>query len=82
MDKEEGYFTKESREHVKRVEIKLKYLRKLKDHGRVVTVLRRQKENEHFLKRIENAVPQYSIKKMKEWYKYHQHFKQGRLNTK
>lgn len=78
VDKEEGYFTKESRTHVRRVEAKLKYLRKLKDHGRVVDILKRQKENEHFLKRIENAVPQYSKKKMKDWYKYHEQFKQGR----
>lgn len=78
LEKEEGYFSKDRKAHVKRLEHKLKYLKKLKDHGRMVNVLKTQKENEHFLKRIERAVPQYSIKKCKEWYKHHEMFKEGR----
>lgn len=39
METQEGYFTKDRREHVARVESKLRYLRKLKDHGRVVEVV-------------------------------------------
>lgn len=38
MENEEGFFTKERREHIARVESKLRYLRKLKDHDRVVQV--------------------------------------------
>ena len=44
----------------------------------VYQILKRQKENEHFLKRIERAVPQYSMKKCNDWYQHHVHFKEGR----
>lgn len=74
----ESDITKENKMHVKRVEAKLTYLRKLKRHGRLVQLVKIQRENEHLLKRLEKAKPQYTLKKCKEWYKYHEHYKNGR----
>ncbi len=78
VENEESEITKENKLHVKRVESKLSYLRKLKRHGRLVQLVKIQRENEHLLKRLEKAKPQYTLKKCKEWYKYHEHYKNGR----
>jgi hypothetical protein len=74
----ESLITKANRVHVKRVESKLSYLRKLKEHGRLVQMIKIQKENEHFLKRLEKANPQYTLKNCHEWYRHHERFKLGR----
>jgi hypothetical protein len=77
----ESLITTDNKAHVKRVENKLNYLRKLKRHGRLVQMVKIQRENEHLLKRLEKAKPQYTLKKCKEWYKYHEHYKTGRYAT-
>lgn len=78
VENSEGLITKENKVHVKRVEAKLSYLKKLKEHGRLVQMIKIQKENELFLKRLEKAHPQYTIKGCKEWYRHHERFKMGR----
>lgn len=78
VDNSESEITKENKLHVRRVESKLNYLKKLKRHGRLVQLVKIQRENEHLLKRLEKAKPQYTLKKCKEWYKYHEHYKLGR----
>lgn len=74
----ESQITKENKEHVKRIEAKKSYLTRLKEHGRLVQLLKIQKENEHMLVRLEKAKPQYTLKKCKDWYKHHELFKMGR----
>lgn len=78
VENEESTLAKESKLHIKRIESKLSYLNKLKEHGRLVNLVKIQKENEYLLRRIERAKPQYTLKKCKEWYKYHAHYKNGR----
>lgn len=78
LEDNEGHIAKENREHIKRMSSKLDYLRKLKEHGRLVNLIKIQKENEYMLKRLEKAKPQYTLKKCKEWYKHHELFKLGR----
>ena len=74
----ESLITKDTREHVKRVEHELVLMERLKRMGRARSVLRVNRENEDILLRIERARPEYSIKGMKEWYKHHELFKKGR----
>lgn len=78
VENTEGMISKDNKVHVKRVESKLAYLRKLKEHGRLVQMIRIQKENELFLKRLEKANPQYTLKNCKDWYRHHERFKAGR----
>lgn len=79
VEKQGGTYAKDQSAHVKRHEIKSTYLRKLKEHGRLVNVMRIQKENEYFLQRIEKVQPLYTKKKCAEWYRHHELFKAGRL---
>lgn len=76
--KEESQIKKESREHIKRVLDIKKHTKRLKDNGRLHREMLLRKENELMHARIERARPQYTLKSMKEWYKYHQNFKDGR----
>ena len=76
--KEESQIKKESREHVKRVLDIKKHTKRLKENGRLHKEMLLRKENELLHARIERARPQYTLKSMKEWYKYHQNFKDGR----
>jgi hypothetical protein len=78
VENSESLITRENKVHVKRVESKLSYLRKLKEHGRLVNMLKIQRENELFLKRLEKANPQYTLKACKDWYRHHERFKAGR----
>lgn len=78
LDDQEGQIAKDSKIHIKRMSNKLDYLRKLKEHGRLVSLIKIQKENEYMLQRLEKAKPQYTLKKCKEWYKHHDLFKKGR----
>lgn len=81
LEDNEGHIAKENREHIKRMSSKLDYLRKLKEHGRLVNLIKIQKENEYMLKRLEKAKPQYTLKKCKDWYKHHELFKLGRYRS-
>lgn len=74
----ESHITKDAREHVRRVEHELVLMERLKKMGRARGILRVNRENEDIMMRIEHARPEYSIKAMKEWYKYHELFKKGR----
>ena len=76
--KEESQIKKESREHIKRVLDIKKHTKRLKENGRLHREMLLRKENELLHARIERARPQYTLKSMKEWYKYHQNFKDGR----
>lgn len=78
LEDSEGHISKENKEHRKRMTAKLDYLRKLKEHGRLVSLIKIQKENEYMLKRLEKAKPQYTLKKCKDWYKHHELYKMGR----
>jgi hypothetical protein len=78
VENSESTITKANKVHVKRVESKLSYLRKLKEHGRLVNMIKIQKDNELFLRRLEKAKPQYTLKHCQEWYKHHELFKAGR----
>ena len=110
VEKTESLYIKEQRQHIRRMEMKGLYLRRLKETDRVHRTMKIQKENEYLLKRIEKAQPslgtpqcsavalvawQYGTassstknlkiwyltvgrKKMQQWYKYHQMFKDGR----
>jgi len=78
VENSQSTITKENQVHVKRVEAKLSYLRKLKEHGRLVNLVKIQKENELLLRRLEKAKPQYTLKKCKDWYKHHELYKAGR----
>lgn len=80
VETNESLLTKTNRVHVKRVEAKLSYLKKLKEHGRLVNMIKIQKENEYLLKRLEKAKPQYTLKQCKEWYKHHELYKAGRCD--
>lgn len=82
LEHEESPITKDSRMHVKRIESKAKYIKKLKHDGRVRRIVKIQKENEYFMKRIERVQPMYSLKDTKEWYKHHQNFKAGRYSLR
>eukprot|EP01031_Cornospumella_fuschlensis_P003323 gene3323-4129_t len=66
VENEESSLAKENKLHIKRIESKLSYLNKLKEHGRLVNLVKIQKENEYLLRRIERAKPQYTLKKCKE----------------
>lgn len=76
-NKESGYRV-EQKLHVKRIEAKSAYLKRLKEHGRLIQLLKIQKENEYLLRRIERAKPEYTKKKCDNWYKHHELFKAGR----
>lgn len=71
--------TKEIRFHQKNISEIQGHNRRLREQDRLRKILRIQKDNEHMLKRIERARPEYTLKSMKDWYKYHIHFKEGRL---
>ncbi|KAJ1411522.1 hypothetical protein B484DRAFT_182663, partial [Ochromonadaceae sp. CCMP2298] len=78
VENEESQYKKETRTHVKRIEHKALYLKKLKVQDRQHKNYKIQRENEYILKRIEQAQPEYTKKKMDEWYNYHKLFKLGR----
>lgn len=78
VERNESLYTKEQRSHIKRIEIKSGYLKKLRESDRIHRVMKIQKENEYLLKRIEKAQTEFSRKKMQQWYSYHQMFKDGR----
>jgi hypothetical protein len=78
VENSESAYTSEQKQHVKRIELKATYLKKLKEHGRLVHLLKIQKENEYLLRRIERARPEYTKKKCEDWYKHHELFKAGR----
>jgi hypothetical protein len=80
VENEESQLTSASRKHIKRVEIKLAYLKKLKEHGRMVQLLKIQRENEHLMVRIGRATAEYSRKKCDDWYEHHRMFKLGRYS--
>jgi hypothetical protein len=81
LENAEGRISKENKQHLKRITSKLDYLRKLKEHGRLVNLIKIQKENELMLSRLEKAKPQNSIKHFREWFKHHELFKLGRYNN-
>jgi len=74
----ESQMTKENREHIKHIEGELVLMQRLKVMGRVHREHKIQRENEDLMKRIERARPEYTQKAIKEWYKHHVHFKEGR----
>lgn len=78
LENAESPIAKDNKEHVQRINSKLGYLKKLKQHGRLLTMIRIQKENEYLLRRLEKTKPQYTLKNCKEWYKHHELFKAGR----
>lgn len=78
LEKNESILAKENRLHVERIETKLHYLTKLKKHGRLVNLVKIQKENEYMLRRLEKTKPLYTLKECKDWYKHHELYKQGR----
>ena len=78
VENTDSQYTVEQKAHVRRIEIKAAYLKKLKEHGRLVQLLKIQKENEYLLRRIERARPEYTKKKCDDWYKHHELFKMGR----
>lgn len=78
VENAESQYTIANRIHVKRIEVKSGYLKKLKEHGRLVHLLKIQRENEYLLRRIEKAKPEYTQKKCAEWYRHHELFKAGR----
>eukprot|EP01038_Epipyxis_sp_PR26KG_P005066 gene5066-7070_t len=77
-EKSESGYAKENREHLKRIESKSRYMKKLREEGRLRQIIKIQKENEFVLKRIEKAKPEYTLKSIKDWYKHHEVFKAGR----
>jgi Ca2+-binding EF-hand superfamily protein len=74
----ESLITTENRLHIKRVEHELQLMKRLKQMGRIRDILKVQRENEDLLSRIEKARPAYGGKSIREWYKHHQMFKDGR----
>jgi len=78
---QESNYKKETKLHVKRIDNKAAYLRKLKEQDRLHKAFKIQRENEYILKRIEKAQPEYTKKKMDDWYKHHELFKAGRYNS-
>jgi hypothetical protein len=75
---EESAYKKETKLHVRRIENKAMYLKKLKEQDRLHKAYKIQKENEYILKRIEKAQPEYTKKRLDEWYRHHELFKAGR----
>ena len=57
VEKSESLYIKEQRQHIRRMETKGHYLRRLKETDRVHRIMKIQKENEYMLKRIEKAQP-------------------------
>jgi hypothetical protein len=57
VEKTESLYIKEQRQHIRRMEMKGLYLRRLKETDRVHRTMKIQKENEYLLKRIEKAQP-------------------------
>ncbi|KAJ1421685.1 hypothetical protein B484DRAFT_421138, partial [Ochromonadaceae sp. CCMP2298] len=74
----ESEYKKEAKAHVRRIDHKAAYLKKLKTQDRIHKNYKIERENEYILKRIEKAQPEYTKKKMDEWYNYHELFKAGR----
>jgi len=74
----ESLITTENRVHIKRVEHELMLMKRLKQMGRIRDILKVQRENEDLLVRIERARPEYGKKGIKEWYRHHELFKEGR----
>jgi|TARA_B110000090_G_C13153039_1_gene358482 hypothetical protein len=74
----ESRITTENREHIKRVEHELLLMKRLKQMGRVRGIIKVNRENEDLLVRIDRARPEYGLKAIKQWYKHHELFKQGR----
>jgi hypothetical protein len=79
VENEESVYKKETKLHVKRMENKSGYLKKLKEQDRLHKAYKIQRENEYILKRIEKAQPEYTKKKLDEWYRHHELFKAGRF---
>lgn len=57
VEKTESLYIKEQRQHIRRMETKGLYLRRLKEIDREHRTMKIQKENEYLLKRIEKAQP-------------------------
>jgi len=74
----ESLITSENRVHIKRVEHELMLMKRLKQMGRIRDILKVQRENEDLLVRIDRARPEYGKKGIKEWYRHHELFKEGR----
>ena len=75
---EESGITKASREHMRRVSEIKGHTKRLKEAGRLRKVFLIQRENEMMMQRIQRVQPEYTLKSMKEWYKHHTLFKEGR----
>ncbi len=75
---EESGITKASREHMRRVTEIKGHTKRLKEAGRLRKVFLIQRENEMMMQRIQRVQPEYTLKSMKEWYKHHTLFKEGR----
>jgi Ca2+-binding EF-hand superfamily protein len=75
---EESGITKASREHMRRVNEIKGHTKRLKEAGRLRKVFLIQRENEMMMQRIQRVQPEYTLKSMKEWYKHHTLFKEGR----
>jgi hypothetical protein len=78
VESSESILSKETKEHLMKTESKMNHLTKIKEHGRLISLVKLQKENEYMLGRIENAKPLISAKKCQEWYKHHIDLKMGR----
>lgn len=75
---EESDITRASRLHISRCNEIKKHTKRLKEAGRLRKVMQIQRENELMMQRIERARPEYTLKSIKEWYKHHEFFKEGR----
>lgn len=77
-ENEESQLNKETRDHNHRVNEIKQHDKRIKEAVRIRKAAKIQKENEMMHQRIERARPEYTLKSIKEWYKYHIHIKEGR----
>jgi hypothetical protein len=74
----ESDLTRDARLHTRRITEIKSHSKRIKESGRIRKVQLIRKENELMLQHIERARPEYTLKSIKEWYKHHEHFKEGR----
>lgn len=74
----ESDLTRDARLHNLRITEIKSHSKRIKESGRIRKVQQIRKENELMLQHIERARPEYTLKSIKEWYKHHEHFKEGR----
>lgn len=77
-ENEESQMAKSTREHNERVDDIKSHSKRLKEASRLRKVVKIRRENEMLLHRIERARPEYTIKSIRDWYKHHENFKDGR----